>query len=1209
MDPQRTLFLLCGVLLLIEGEAASSCHCEKSFKPVCGNDGITYENVCQLECKSAQGVKLAYSGTCCPRNVCPPLRNPVCDNFGRTHVNECVFSRAQCLARKISGRILNKVHDGECTEEERKAEDCEVECTYASGPVCDENDITHENECKFEHLNCLLGKSGKPEILLQHYGKCREHAAPAVTEDTPDPAEGSGTVSKKETAVEIDSKDSELLKPAAEQPNNLHSDDAKLRQEAHDRRAVRARAIPSLFFNDADIITPSERLVQAETALSSFERDLPVLPSADDVLYPATITDELLARLRLPSITEDSEEDDSKSSYSTVPPVISGSSILQPFDLTQPCSAADCDKTRNPVCDSNNRTHKNMCLFKFFACKVHRMDGTVVELAHMGECKDGAKTPESICPPCPVTASDTLVCDNLNKTHESLCAFARFNCMQKVLAEDERVLIHVGRCHARSLGFKLENEQCPPKCSAEQHPVCDTQGNTHINLCQFQKTNCLLRKKGQPAPSLLELKPCNALNLSTTLRHSEDESRKDSPTPSSVFLVTDEDEQSIVENTTQKAIFDCPQPSCGVEGLPVCDSQGTMHENVCMFLHARCLAAKDGINLSTQPEEYCLKALCDKKNCSSEEKPVCGSNFLTYTNLCHLNAERCKDDTISILFYGKCEECLPTPCPPMEQDAPDEAFVCDQEGFTRSVCEFQMLSCIVERSLGVNITIQHSGRCCEPTVPCDMEPPSPLCGSDGKTYRNNCSLTVENCRNRKLQVPEIEVAYSKPCEETSPITKEAKEALAALERLVEEETPTTTTTEPPPPTDCPIGCDDIYAPVCGSDDITYTNLCHMKAANCHLGTTVELAYNGECCSMDCPSHFSPVCDDQGITHQNLCFFGRERCIVERVTGKNITIDKFDVCEDSTCDKDCPKTYKPICASNGETVVNECYLDKLNCFLAKKITSTPITKLFDGECCANENCGYEFSPVCDSLGETHANECVFRKNACLQKKKNSIDLTIQYRGQCCNRHCDKTLAPVCDGTQTHENICKFKIAQCEAERQGQVLTLAYAGECCTLPKGKCERSGSVCDSDGQTHVDVCHFQQKRCIMNRSINKTITIVHSGECCAIEACHKEDSSPVCDTHGGTHATKCHFQNTKCIHDKMHPNNPINLAYTGACCSNSCENEPDEPVCDQHGNMYRNRCQFKYKACERRRRLNSILLETPCPTRRTARSSNTKS
>ncbi|VDM74712.1 unnamed protein product [Strongylus vulgaris] len=701
--------------------------------------------------------------------------------------------------------------------------------------------------CRFERLNCLLRKSGKPEILLQHYGKCRQEiVATVLPEDLADTTEGSGLATKKEIAIENDSKE---IQP---------SSDAKLQQGTQDRRAVKARAIPSLFLDDVDILAHSERLDQSETFINSFERDLPVVPSSNgDVIYPATINDDVLSKLRLPSITEASEEAEPKSADITIPPAISVSAILQPFDLTQPCSAAECDKTRNPVCDSNNRTHKNMCLFKFFACKVHRLDGTVIELSHMGECTADAKTPDSTCPPCPVSTSDTLVCDNLNKTHDSLCAFARFNCMQRVLKEDERVLIHIGRCHNRSLGFTLKDEKCPVKCSSEQHPVCDTQGNTHMNLCQFQKTNCLLRKKGRPAPMLFELKSCSDfVNASNSLRHSGEIIPKESVPPLTSTEISEKG-QADAANTTQRATFDCPQPSCGSEGLPVCDSQGIMHENVCMFLHARCLAAKEGINLSTQPEENCLKIMCDK-DCPKEEKPVCGSNFVTYKNLCHFNKQRCKDDSMSLLFYGKCEECLPTPCPPIQEDAPDEVFVCDEEGFTRTICEYQMLSCIVERSLGVNISIQH-------------------------------------------------------------------------------------------------------------------------------------------------------------------------------------------------------------------------------------------------------------------------------------------------GQCCNRRCEETHAPVCDGTKTYENMCKFKIAQCEAERKGEVLTLAYAGECCTLPKGKCERSGSVCDSDGQTHIDVCHFQQKRCVMNKSIKKSLTVVHSGECCTIEACHKGDSAPVCDTHGGTHATKCHFQNTKCIHDKMHPDNPINLDYTG--------------------------------------------------------------
>ncbi|ETN84476.1 Kazal-type serine protease inhibitor domain protein, partial [Necator americanus] len=493
----------------------------------------------------------------------------------------------------------------------------------------------------------------------------------------------------------------------------------------------------------------------------------------------------------------------------------------------------------------------------------------------------------------------------------------------------------------------------------------------------------------------------------------------------------------------------------------------------------------------------------------------------------------------------KCEECLPAPCSPVPSDAPDDVFVCDDEGYTRTICEYQMLSCIVEKSLGVNISIQHAGRCCEESLSCDLESSSPICGSDGNTYRNNCSLSIENCRNRKLQVPEITIAHEGSCERLSTSTKEAREALAALERLIEKESKPAVETFP---VNCPSACENIYAPVCGSDDVTYTNMCHLKSAQCRMESTIGLAYNGECCTMECPSNFNPVCDDQGITHQNLCFFGRERCIVERITGKNITIEKFDVCGDNACDKQCPMTYKPICASNGETIVNECHLEKLNCFLAKKISSgSLISKLYEGECCTNENCDYEFSPVCDSMGETHSNECVFRRHACIQRRQNDVTVTVQYKGQCCSRHCEPSFEPVCDGTRTHENMCRFKIAQCEAERHGHVLALAYAGECCLLPTGKCERSGTVCDSDGQTHINVCHFRQKRCIMNKSMKKTLTIVHSGECCTIEACHKGDSAPVCDSRGGTHATKCHFQNTKCIHDKMHPNNPINLAYSG--------------------------------------------------------------
>ncbi|KAK6033977.1 Kazal-type serine protease inhibitor domain protein [Cooperia oncophora] len=193
-------------------------------------------------------------------------------------------------------------------------------------------------------------------------------------------------------------------------------------------------------------------------------------------------------------------------------------------------------------------------------------------------------------------------------------------------------------------------------------------------------------QQGRPAPTLLALKPCPGAVRNFSKIPSSESTSSSSLEPSSAF--------------------ECLPPACTLEGPPVCDTKGVLHENICLFIHARCLAARAGVTLSTQAEENCLKSRCNEI-CSTDEKPVCGSNFVTYRNLCQFNKDRCKDDSLSLLFHGKCQECLASPCPPPPLNATDEFFVCDEDGSSRTVCEFQMLSCIVERSVGVNMSIQH----------------------------------------------------------------------------------------------------------------------------------------------------------------------------------------------------------------------------------------------------------------------------------------------------------------------------------------------------------------------------------------------------------------------------------------------------------------------------------------------------------------------
>jgi hypothetical protein len=47
----------------------------------------------------------------------------------------------------------------------------------------------------------------------------------------------------------------------------------------------------------------------------------------------------------------------------------------------------------------------------------------------------------------------------------------------------------------------------------------------------------------------------------------------------------------------------------------------------------------------------------------------------------------------------------------------------------------------------------------------------------------------------------------------------------------------------------------------------------------------------------------------------------------------------------------------------------------------------------------------------------------------------------------------------------------------------------------MPKGECETSGPVCDSEGQTLRNECLFLLNRCDEERTHNKTLAVMHRG------------------------------------------------------------------------------------------------------------------
>ena len=91
-------------------QTCSRMKCSRAAQFVCGNDGVTYRNMCDLqEATCRAGVQLAHAGPCddldkkpeCPQSCEAEPRSVVCGSNGNVYSNMCEMQRDTCGERVV----------------------------------------------------------------------------------------------------------------------------------------------------------------------------------------------------------------------------------------------------------------------------------------------------------------------------------------------------------------------------------------------------------------------------------------------------------------------------------------------------------------------------------------------------------------------------------------------------------------------------------------------------------------------------------------------------------------------------------------------------------------------------------------------------------------------------------------------------------------------------------------------------------------------------------------------------------------------------------------------------------------------------------------------------------------------------------------------------------------------------------------------------